>query len=145
VGRPAPSRARPTQRRVDPARWEVLAHADQVVAAVHPRQAPDHDYLGLIAVDPDHQRQSFGTTIVRALQNRAEARGVPLWLSVYRTNPARHLYVHLGFGWRERDPLRIWMAWPRDTTMAPPAGPKDVPDGFVTPPPLDLPETARLG
>lgn len=133
------------RRRADwsPERWQVLEQRGEVVAIVRARQEPDHDYLGLIAVSPSHQGRGIGASLLRTLMDRAAKRGVPLWLSVYRTNPARHVYVHLGFGWKERDPLRLWMAWPRDTAQPPPSGPKGIPDDWVAPP-LDLPVSSRL-
>lgn len=125
------------------AAWEVVEQAGELVAALKTRQAPGHDYLGTLAVGPAWQNRGIGGHLVRSLIGRAQDRGVPLWLSVYRHNPARHMYVRLGFGWEERDALRLHMAWPSDTRSPPPYGPKAVPEGWVAPP-VDLPIEARL-
>lgn len=80
---------------------------------------PRYDYLDLITLDPVVQGRGLGTAILRHLMREAAARGVPLWLSVYRENHARRLYARLGFQERPRDPRRVYMVWP-DGGDAPP-------------------------
>ena len=44
---------------------------------------------------------------------------MPLWLSVYRINPARRLYARLGFSTHPRDDVRVLMGHP-DSAAPPP-------------------------
>lgn len=80
---------------------------------------PRYDYLDLITLDPRVQGRGLGAAILRHLMDEAAARGVPIWLSVYRENLARRLYARLGFQERPRDELRVYMVWP-DGGDAPP-------------------------
>jgi GNAT superfamily N-acetyltransferase len=78
----------------------------------------DYDWLDLVVIAPSHQNRGIGEAVLRTLLDEAAARGVPLWLSVYRTNPARRLYARLGFSEHPRDDLRVLMGFP----SAPPRG-----------------------
>ncbi|MCB9681611.1 MAG: GNAT family N-acetyltransferase [Alphaproteobacteria bacterium] len=82
-----------------------------------------HDWLDLLVVAPARQRQGLGAAVLGRVQAEASARGVPLWLSVHRDNPARRLYARHGFDPRPRDDRRTWMVWPATTPGdAPPTG-----------------------
>ncbi len=70
---------------------------------------PERDGLDLIVVSAEARGNGLGEAVMGLLVAQAHARGVPLWLSVYRTNPARRLYRRLGFDERERDAIRMWM------------------------------------
>ena len=50
-----------------------------------------------VALLPDCQGQGVGGTLIRQLQARASAAGMPLRLQVARDNPAARLYTRLGF------------------------------------------------
>ncbi len=71
----------------------------------------EHDWLDVIVVDPSMQGRGLGAAVLRRLIAEAEARGVALHLSVYRTNPARQLYRRLGFVESPRDELRLLMVY----------------------------------
>jgi GNAT superfamily N-acetyltransferase len=79
---------------------------------------PDHRYLDLIVMDRKFQGKGIGSKVIQQLIQEAE--GLPIWLSVYRTNKARMLYQRLGFAELERDPTRIWMVYPDSTPLVPP-------------------------
>ncbi|MCB9679117.1 MAG: GNAT family N-acetyltransferase [Alphaproteobacteria bacterium] len=83
-----------------------------VVGWVQVEHREDHDWLELIAVASAHQGAGLGTTLLRLLIDAAHGRGVPLVLSVYRTNAARRLYLRLGFTEEPRDALRVRMTLP---------------------------------
>jgi ribosomal protein S18 acetylase RimI-like enzyme len=62
-------------------------------------------YVRNIALLPDFQGRGIGTRLMKELQTKAAARGIPLELSVFRTNaPARRFYERLGFE-RTRDTM----------------------------------------
>lgn len=87
----------------------------------------DHDWLELLAVATDAQNQGIGRAIMVELFGEATARGVPLWLSVYRSNDARRFYERLGMKSVRRDALRDFMAYGADDLSHPPRGPSAVP------------------
>ena len=68
----------------------------------------DRDWLDLIVVSPDFQRLGIGGNVMQRLLDDARSRGVALWLSVHRDNPARNLYERLGFTTEERDDRRVF-------------------------------------
>jgi GNAT superfamily N-acetyltransferase/RimJ/RimL family protein N-acetyltransferase len=60
-------------------------------------RGPDEIHLCQIQLEPSHQRSGIGTQLIGQLQSEADARGVPIFLHVYRSNPAVALYRRLGF------------------------------------------------
>lgn len=104
----------------DAARTSIVEQGGQPVGWVRLERNADHDWLDLIVLDPGVQDAGLGTQVMRRLMDAAAARGVPLWLSVYRENRARVLYRRLGFRETPRDEVRVFMVWPADSGMAPP-------------------------
>lgn len=64
-----------------------------------------------ITLLPQHCGQGWGAALIADLQDYARARAAPLTLSVIATNPARRLYVRLGFRPTSRGPLYESMMW----------------------------------
>lgn len=64
-----------------------------------------------IALLPQARRRGIGSALLRALQEEADCRGVPLVLSVDVSNPASRLYRRLGFEAVSRDEFRMHMRW----------------------------------
>ena len=91
-------------------RWIVVA--GRAVGWVRVEHRDDHDWLDLIVVQHGDRGRGAGAAAMRRLMSDAAARGVPLWLSVYRANPARRLYERLGLQASERDDVRVFMGWP---------------------------------
>ena len=60
-----------------------------------------------LVVAPDFQGRGIGTTILREVIERAEARGVPAHLGTFRTNRALDLYRRLGFREIERTDVHV--------------------------------------
>jgi ribosomal protein S18 acetylase RimI-like enzyme len=50
-----------------------------------------------IALLPEYRRRGIGGEIIRQLAAESEEKGIPLRLSVFRSNPAARLYARLGF------------------------------------------------
>ena len=62
------------------------------------KSEPDHDYILSLGILPESQGQGIGRRIVADLMQAAASRGMPLRLSVFRTNPrALEFYESLGF------------------------------------------------
>ncbi|MFT5681442.1 MAG: GNAT superfamily N-acetyltransferase [Myxococcota bacterium] len=78
-----------------------------------------YDWLDLVVVAVPHQGMRIGSAVLNVLIAEAQQRGVSLWLSVYRINPARRLYSRHGFSARPRDPVRILMGHPADAVPPP--------------------------
>jgi ribosomal protein S18 acetylase RimI-like enzyme len=72
----------------------------------------DHWFLDEIAVRPEHQCRGIGTQLVRTVMTAAQLVGLPLRLSVLNINPARELYLRLGFRVTRLEPPRVKMQWP---------------------------------
>jgi ribosomal protein S18 acetylase RimI-like enzyme len=68
-------------------------------------------FLEHLMLLPDFQRRGLGTSIIRLLIGEAAQARLPLRLSVLRGNPARELYLRLGFRVERRDE-RTWMELP---------------------------------
>jgi len=92
---------------------------DGVVGFVRVNKHPGHDWLDLLVVDPSSQ-DGVGSQVLRVILGEAKERNVPLWLSVYLTNPARRLYARFGFAERPRDEIRMQMVYPASAIDQPP-------------------------
>ena len=68
-------------------------------------------FLDLVVLHPLHQGRGLGRAVMRHRMAEAQGRGVRLELSVYKINPARQLYLRLGFIEHPRDDLRVRMVW----------------------------------
>ena len=107
-------------RRWSPGSTQLL-HLDGALAGwIRLEHRSDCDWLDLLVVAVEHQRQGLGTSVLRSLMSDADRRAVPLWLSVHRTNDARRLYARLGFRELDRDDLRVFMVHPPSTASPPP-------------------------
>jgi ribosomal protein S18 acetylase RimI-like enzyme len=84
----------------------------EAVGWIRVEQRADHDWLDLVVIAPSVQGRGLGGRVVRQLMSEAQVRGVSLWLSVHRVNPARRLYRRLGFQESPRAEVRMWMRFP---------------------------------
>lgn len=74
------------------------------------------DYVGRIYLRQLHlisayRRQGIGTRLIKDLLRGADAQGRPVTLDVMHGNPARHLYLRLGFRQNGQDADRKQMIW----------------------------------
>jgi len=67
--------------------------------------------LSAIMLLPAYQNRGIGSTVVRDLMAKAVERDAAVFLSVLRTNHARHLYERLGFVTTHQDEIRYQMRW----------------------------------
>ncbi|MCB9684964.1 MAG: GNAT family N-acetyltransferase [Alphaproteobacteria bacterium] len=103
-----------------PGSTRMIVASGVVVGWVRVERHADHDWLDLVVVGGAARGRGLGTRVMTRVIAEAEDRGVPLWLSVYRTNRARALYRRLGFGERERDEIRVLMHHPATLSAPPP-------------------------
>ena len=73
-----------------------------------------HWYLEVLSIDPDHQRQGHGTTLLRPILERADSEGVPAYLETNREANVPY-YRRFGFELTERisltDSPALWLMW----------------------------------
>ena len=68
-------------------------------------------YVENIELRPESQGQGIGAAILKAVQQRAETKKVPVTLQVLKVNPARALYERLGFEHTGETETHHLMAW----------------------------------
>jgi GNAT superfamily N-acetyltransferase len=107
-------------RNWDPAAVRMIIFQGDAVGWVQVNKYSTHDWLELLVVDPSVQGHGLGTQVLSVLLDEASQRDVPLWLSVYRSNRARHLYARLCFAERPRDEIRMLMVHPASAVNQPP-------------------------
>ncbi len=82
----------------DPAPRRIVVAAGQDVGMVQVEQYAHEIFLALIEIAPPWQGQGLGTALIRQVQARAQAAGLPLTLHVLKANAGgRRLYERLGF------------------------------------------------
>jgi ribosomal protein S18 acetylase RimI-like enzyme len=68
-------------------------------------------HVGNIELRPESQGKGIGSAILKAVQQRAELKRVPVTLQVLKVNPARALYERLGFQHTGETETHHLMAW----------------------------------
>jgi ribosomal protein S18 acetylase RimI-like enzyme len=82
----------------DPEKIQIIEVGGASAGCLRVERHQDHLDLDLIEIAPRYQNQGMGTKLIGDLIVEADGRGVPVRLSVLRTNdPARRLYEQLGF------------------------------------------------
>jgi ribosomal protein S18 acetylase RimI-like enzyme len=89
--------ARRFAERYRPERYQIVVVDGRDVGAVSIEHRADEIFLADVELLPEYRGRGLGGAIVGAVVAEAEARGVPVTLQVFRTNPARRLYERLGF------------------------------------------------
>jgi GNAT superfamily N-acetyltransferase len=79
----------------------------------HQPAAP-HWYLEVLSIDPEHQRQGHGTTLLEPVLERADSEGEPAYLETNRESNVPY-YHRFGFELTERislpDSPPLWLMW----------------------------------
>jgi ribosomal protein S18 acetylase RimI-like enzyme len=68
-------------------------------------------HLRQLHLVPGYRRRGIGSRLIKDLQQRAAGLGKPVTLDVMHGNPARGLYLRLGFRQTGRDPDKTQMIW----------------------------------
>lgn len=68
-------------------------------------------HVANIELRPASQRHGIGSAILKAVQQRAEIKALPVTLQVLKVNPARALYERLGFEHTGETETHHLMAW----------------------------------
>ena len=99
------------EREFDELPVEIIEERGEPVGYICILHEEDHDFFDEIALLPEAQGRGIGTALVRDVMQAAEARGVPVRLSVLANNPARRLYESLGFRVTRVEHPRVKMEW----------------------------------
>lgn len=85
---------------------------EELMDAHHP--AEPHWYLEVLSIDPGHQRQGHGSTLLAPVLDRCDADGVPAYLETNRESNLPY-YRRFGFELTERislpDSPPLWLMW----------------------------------
>jgi ribosomal protein S18 acetylase RimI-like enzyme len=81
----------------DPSRYHVVVVDDRDVGAIAIEHRTGESFLADIQIEADLHGQGLGTAVLREFITDAERRGHSATLQVLKINPARHLYLRLGF------------------------------------------------
>jgi N-acetylglutamate synthase-like GNAT family acetyltransferase len=87
-----------------PARnFTILELDQQAIACMHLSSKSDHLFLDMILVEPAYQRRGFGSKLFEIAREHARQAGLPIQLSVLKTNPAVKFHQHIGFAVIDED------------------------------------------
>jgi ribosomal protein S18 acetylase RimI-like enzyme len=85
---------------------------DRIIAFALVRREPDHLFLAELHVRDGFRGRGLGTALAERVIREAESRRQPVRLWVLRNNPARNLYLRLGFRDRWEAPFHVVMERP---------------------------------
>jgi ribosomal protein S18 acetylase RimI-like enzyme len=77
--------------------WLVVERAGQDIGRLYVERWPSQHRIIDIAFLPNHRRKGYGTALLRDLIDEASLAGKSASIHVEKNNPARRLYVELGF------------------------------------------------
>lgn len=92
--------------------YAIVERGGQPIGRLVTDAGSDRLHLVDLAFVPHARARGHGSAVLRALQNAAAARGVPLTLSVLHANEgAARLYARLGFETVGSDQVQLRMRW----------------------------------
>ncbi|MHC4598048.1 MAG: GNAT family N-acetyltransferase [Planctomycetota bacterium] len=95
----------------DASRLEILAWSGRDVGTMAVRSDGEGLTLFALYILPQCQNRGIGTRLLRALQEEARGKGIPVKLQVLKVNPARRLYERMGFIAKGETDTHIQMEW----------------------------------
>jgi GNAT superfamily N-acetyltransferase len=90
---------------------EIILSGQSPVGAWIVHRASGEIRLVDMALLPAHRRKGIGADLLRRLQSDATASALPIRLHVVKNNPARSLYLRLGFAPAGETPTHLKMEW----------------------------------
>lgn len=90
---------------------QLIVAGSEPVGWLHVRITSRSMELWQLFVSPAHRRRGVGTAVLRRLQERATALGLPILLAVLRNNPAKRLYEREGFSQHAEGSHHLFLWW----------------------------------
>jgi len=95
-------------------------------------------HLCQIQLLPEFQGNGIGSKLISKLQEEVGSSGLPITLSVFRSNPAINLYTRLGFHIATEDSNSFTMIWHSTKGLPNHGVGSDVSKAAVSPTPIEL-------
>lgn len=91
--------------------FQVLEYGGVAIGCLHISVKENYLVLDMILVEPEFQRQGFGSQLIALAFSDAKKTGLPIRLSVIKTNPAVAFHKDHGFEVVEEDEHSYRMQW----------------------------------
>ncbi len=91
--------------------FRILEVDENRVASFHLTEKSEHLLVDMILVQPQMQRQGFGSYLMKQIKESAEELNKPVNLSVLKSNPAIEFHLSCGFRQIEEDKHSIRMMY----------------------------------
>jgi len=91
------------KKTLHPRNFRIISHDNVDCAAYVLVKRPDYYWLEMLLVSPEKQRQGIGKKIMNRVIEESQSAGLPLGLSIIKTNPVLGFYTSLGFVVFEED------------------------------------------
>lgn len=85
------------RKNFDPAQIQIVTLVGSDIGMISLEENDKDIFLRVIEIQPSHQRQGFGTTIIQKIIDDAARQRKEVRLQVLKVNPAKQLYDRLGF------------------------------------------------
>ena len=97
---------------------EIITQEGELLGYIQIRHEPDHLYVLNLALYPRFQSQGAGSMAMEVLKQRAKLEGLPIRLSIFRTNQrVIEFYMRLGFEIEVETETGLRMHW-RDRALS---------------------------
>ena len=93
------------------AQVQVICVEDRRIGWMQVAELVGRLHLHQLHLSADFRRRGIGTQLIKDLLRRADLIGKPVTLEVMHGNPARRLYLRLGFESTGKDPDKEQMIW----------------------------------
>ena len=94
-----------------PEEIEIIGAGEKDIGFIQAIDFPDRLYLRQLHLIDGFRGRGIGTRLIESLFARARAAGKPVTLEVLHGNPAKGLYLRLGFKVTGEDPDKEHMVW----------------------------------
>jgi ribosomal protein S18 acetylase RimI-like enzyme len=99
------------RRGYKPAPAQIICIGDEPIGWIQVADYVGRLHLRQLHLIPEFRGQGIGTRLIKDLFRQADALGKPVILDVIHGNPARSLYLRLGFRQMSQDADKIQMIW----------------------------------
>lgn len=108
-----------------PENLDIIQYEGQEVGMYELRNREEDWFLARIEIRPEFQNRGIGRTVLQKIVDHVTPTGRPLRLQVFKVNPARGLYEHMGFHMTGETDKHIQMELPNKRMQRTPEGAAD--------------------